>query len=253
MLATTGCGGSGDATPGGHPGANPTGGASTSSGGSGGGYEAPDFPEGQGQAPIHEEAYPAGPYGVGIGSVMPNLQFVGVQNTTDQSQKAFHFIQLADFYNPTGNDTYPEGSPYGAGNAKPTVLLIDVASVWCGPCNYEAQNILPAKYKTYAPRGGEFLLQLADGPTPGIPATTTNLLNWAKKYKVEHPASIDPANKLEPYWDADAYPENFIIDTKTMKIVRRLAGAPIESLNGMVDPDGVAFWKTFEKYLKPAQ
>jgi hypothetical protein len=203
---------------------------------------APEFAAGQGQPPNGTEAYAAGPYGINKGSVIANYQFVGLANEQlDHGASGMHIIQLADFYNPTGADVFPADSPYGAGEKKPKVLLIDVASVWCGPCNEEAQTMLPPKYADYSTRGGEFLLQLADGPTPGTPATPKNLYSWAEKYRVNFPATIDPSYQLGSLFQQDAFPANFIIDTKTMQIVDALSGEPPSS-----------FWSHYETYLDAA-
>ena len=221
-------------------------------GGSGdpGGDDPPTFPGGQGQDPIKPAAYPAGPYGISKGSIIANYQFVGYINSVVNNQ-TMQAIQLADFYNPHGRDPsyqpaspaeddrlYPEGSPYGAGNKKPTVLALDVASVWCGPCNNEAKVELPPRYAKYAPCGGQFLLQLADGPTPGTPATPTHLYNWTKKYVEDFPAVIDPSYKLSALFKSDAFPANFIIDTTTMEIVEVISGVPSES-----------YWAKYEQLL----
>jgi hypothetical protein len=196
----------------------------------------PEFKPGTGQVKA-EIAYPAGPYGIGEGSIIANYQLIGYANAKVNNQ-TMQAIQLADFYNPHGKDPsykpaspeeddrlFPAGSQYTPGAPKPTVLLIDVASVWCNPCNYEAGNILPGLHKKYTPCGGEFLLQLADGPTPGTAALPKNLYNWTTKYKVDYPSSIDPSYKLMALFEADAFPANMIIDTTTMTIVKVIAGA----------------------------
>jgi hypothetical protein len=185
-------------------------------------------------------AYPAGPYGIGVGSVIPNFEFIGYQDAM-KTTKTMQAIALADFWNPHARDTtykptdptqddrlFPASSGYeNAGKPKPTVLLIDIASVWCNPCNYEAQYVLPGQHAKYAPCGGEFLLDLHDSQTVGSPATPTNLKNWTASYKVNFPSVIDPSYKLDQVFSADAFPNNGIVDTTTMKIVRVLAGAAI--------------------------
>lgn len=201
--------------------------------------QAPPFPEGTGQPSSNADAYPAGPFGISKGSVIANFQFIGFANAA-QVNDAMQEIHLSHFYNPTGTDVFPEGSPYGAGTPKPKALLIDVASVWCGPCNYEADAILPGLYAQYKPLGGEFLLQLADGPTPGTPAEPKHLFNWTSKYDVNYPAAIDPSYKLGALFEADAFPANMIIKTQDMTIVEVISGAPEE---------GGTFWKTYEKVL----
>lgn len=219
----------------------------------------PTFAEGQGQAPSETEAYAPGPYGLSKGSVIANYMFEGCRNQADCAAKSLQVIQLADFYNPTGTDKYADGSAYGAGTPKPRALLIDTASVWCPPCNDEAHYVLPGLYAKYKPRGGEFLLQLADGPTPGKPALPNNLYAWTKKYKVEHPGTIDPSSKLNPLFADDAFPQNFIIDTKTMRVVDIFVGNPDPDPT-KYGPDAAsqaafgkvkAFWAKYESFLNP--
>ena len=215
-------------------------GTSGSGGGdSGDGTLAPAFPEGTGQQAHGAKAYPAGPYGIGKGSVIANYKFIGYANAM-KINNALQEIELADFYNPTGDGKYEEGTVFEVGAAKPKVILIDVASVWCGPCNYEAANVLPGLYEKYKPLGGEFILNLADGATPGKAATQKNLYNWTTKYDVNYPSVIDPTYKLSALFDQDAFPTNMIVDTKTMTIVTVIAGAP--------EP-GSSFWKTYEKVI----
>jgi len=199
----------------------------------------PEFKPGSGQEKAPEAAYPEGPYGIGEGSIIANYQFIGYANAKLNNQ-TMQALQLADFYNPHGRDAtyqpasgaaddrlFPEGSAYPAGTPKPTVLLIDIASVWCGPCNAEAGGVLPLQHKKYAPCGGEFFLQLADGPTQGTSALPKHLNNWTTKYKVDYPSSIDPTYKLQALFEASAYPTNLILDTTTMKIVKVIAGEVI--------------------------
>ncbi len=232
--------------------ASPTGGSTeagstgdTGSTGTGKATPPPAFSDTTGQPENVPAAYPAGPYGIAVGSVIENYDFVGYQNAmTDTS--TMQLIQLADFFNPHGKDPtyvapaggqddryFPSSTGYeNAGKLKPTVLLIDIASVWCGPCNEEAGTILPAKHATYLPCGGEFLLQLADSATPGTPATPKNLLNWTEKYKVDFPGVIDPSYKLNNLYTVNAFPQNLVVDTTTMKIVEVIAGEAVPGLCG---------------------
>jgi hypothetical protein len=198
---------------------------------------APEFPSDVGQEPAAVSSYPPGPYGIGKGSIVANYKFMGFPNAMKDST-VMKELQLAEFYNPTGDGLYEEGSLMEVGTPKPKALLIDIASVWCGPCNYEADVILPVEYAKYKPLGGEFFLTLADGSSQGKPATSKSLLNWTSKYDVDYPSSIDPSYKLEVLFKEPAYPQNMIIDTRTMKIVHVIPGAPDE-----------AFWAIFDKVL----
>jgi hypothetical protein len=201
---------------------------------------APDFPENTGQQAQNAKPYPPGPYGIGKGSIITNYKFVGYVNSVANSAQLAE-IQMAEFYNPTGSDVYAEGSVFPIGAPKPKALLISVASVWCGPCNQEADQVLPLEYAKYKPMGGEFLAQLADGPTPGKAATQKSLFNWATKYDVDYPITIDPDYELSALFDQDAFPANMIIDPKTMRIVEVVAGIP----------DG-SFWAKYDQLLSGA-
>jgi hypothetical protein len=182
--------------------------------------------------------YPPGPFGTGVGSQVENFDFVGYADAAT-NHSTMQLIQFADFYNPHAFDQsyspasaaeddrlFPPGSQYGAGLPKPTVLSLDVASVWCGPCNEEAECVLPALHKRYAPCGGEFMLQLADGPDEGVAAVPANLVAWTEQYKVNFPSAVDPEYKTEVLWAAEAFPENILIDTTSMTIIDRIAGVP---------------------------
>ena len=198
-----------------------------------------DRPPPAAEAPLMvTDAYPAGPFGVIEGAVIANYAFPGFVNPVADSSK-LQELKLEDFYNPTGSEVYPEGSPYGAGNPRPKALLINVSAVWCGPCQVEADEVLPGEYAKLKPLGGEFLLQLADGPTPGTAALEKHLIAWTKKYDVDYPSAIDPQYQLGALFDADAYPGNMIVRTKTMEIVDIVAGAPDQG-----------FWSNFEGVLE---
>jgi hypothetical protein len=198
----------------------------------------PGFVDSTGEAKSAEAAYPAGPYGVGLKSVVPNFAFVGYQNAA-AGTSGMDLIQLSDFYNPHAHDPsytpaagepddriFPATSHYLlAGKAKPTVLLLDVASVWCEPCNEEAHIMLPPLHALYSPCGGEFMLDLHDSDTPGDSATIKNLQNWTKTYKVNYPSVIDPEYRLDELFEQSAFPNNTIIDTTTMEVVQIIAGA----------------------------
>jgi hypothetical protein len=207
------------------------------------------FAPDQGQTPLARLAYPEGATGVGKGSIIQNFVFVGYANKQDNT--GLQYIQMADFYNPTGDGKFTEENPsFKLGAEKPKALLIDVASVWCVPCNMEAHYALPDLHNKYAP-GGEFLLTLADSNTPGEPATTKNLNQWTTKYLVDYPATIDPSYKLGMLFDQDAFPTNMIIDTRTMKIVEVIAGTP-GGFDNSTPPKFVpdpGFWNTFQKVI----
>jgi hypothetical protein len=194
--------------------------------------------------------YPKGPFGVAKGSTIANYTFQGFINAK-ASSSALQPIALADFYNPHAGDEsykpesaavddrlYPKGSLYGEGKPRPRALLINVAAVWCGPCNEEAKSTFPVKHAKYKPCGGEFFLQLSESAQMGEAATQKNLASWGKKYKSDFPIAIDPTYQLASLFDASAYPANMIIDPRTMTVVDVVMGVP-----------GEAFWQKFEEII----
>ncbi len=199
------------------------------------------------QCPV--EDYPASQSSLTQGTVIPNFRFQGFVDGKAQSATT-QIITLSDFYNPhLGDPTYqpaspdaddrlfPPGSPYGAGTPKPKALVIDIASVWCAPCNEEAKNLLNGLYARYKPCGGEFLFQLAEGAAAGAVATPENLTAWVTTYHVAYPATYDPARQMQLLYTT-GFPDGAVIDTRTMKFVDVITGIP-----------DATFWGTFESLL----
>jgi hypothetical protein len=197
--------------------------------------------------------YPPGSPGWSQGSTIPDASFKGFVDA-QVSSGALQTIVLSDFYNPNGRDPlyapgdptnddrlYPAGSPYGAGTKKPTALLIDISSLWCGPCKEEAKNVLPGKHARYRPCGGEFLVQIIDGPNAGTPATQPNLVTWTTAFKVDYPATIDPSHQLRGLYSGNTFPDLAIVDTTTMTIATVVAGLPDDT-----------FWTSYESLLDGA-
>ena len=189
---------------------------------------------------------------VAMGAVIPAFSFHGFIG--GQVQGAPATIAIYDFYNPHAGDAsyqpvdpsqddrlFPPGSPYGAGTKKPTALLVDIASVWCGPCNEEAKSVLNPLYAKYEPCGGEFLFQLAEGAAPGAPVDEGLLATWVSQYKITYPSIWDPAKQLFPLYNSDSFPDSAIVDTRSMVVV--------DAISGVAD---AAFWSTFESHLDAA-
>ncbi|MBK6517729.1 MAG: hypothetical protein IPG04_27320 [Polyangiaceae bacterium] len=184
--------------------------------------ETPEFDGEPGQEPSAGVEYAEGPYGTEIGSTIPNFRFTGFVNSMEDASSAA-FIQMADFYNPTGDGVYPEGSPYGAGNPKPTMLMMIVSAGWCSPCRQEAEFLLPDHYADYGPRGGQFLTNLAEG-TDYETAEFTDLVSWTSHFDTPWPSVIDPRLKLGDVMEMMAFPGNMVVDTRTMTVVASIAG-----------------------------
>ena len=231
-----------------------------------------------------EIAYPQGATGFTVGKLMPNLTFWGfadfskaeLQTTEDPSGLVlglyrFQKIQAADFFNPDGNGTYAADSPYVKTQsqieetttqfedleelyddfdptAKPKAVTFIVSSVWCGPCNAEAKNVLPHKYAEMRAKGGHIMSILFDSKDPGGPATLDyDLVNWSNAYHPTYTMAIDPGRSIDPI-SPPFYPGGIIVDPRTMQVMH------IGSLTGS---NAATFWEIFEQviagtYVPPA-
>jgi hypothetical protein len=197
--------------------------------------------EGSGQDPLPPEltegAYPdSWDWGFAVGEIIPNMKFLGRANIMDPSLIGFQVLKLSDFYNPTGAEVFPAGSPW-AGQPKPKALDVIISSLWCSACRAEAKEMLPGKYATLKPLGGHFITVLIDGAEPGEAANLKDLDSWANQYKIEYSVVIDPAEKVMPLYEP-AFPGNLLVRTKDMRIIARETGVP---------PEG--FWTTFAAVL----
>jgi hypothetical protein len=175
-----------------------------------------------------ELSYPLGPYGVARGQIIQNFSFSGFP-APDENNSDMVPLVLADFFNPTGDGVFPEGSPHGAGTPKPRAIGVVVGAVWCAPCQEEARRVLPEEHARLEPLGGELLFVLADTDKPGVPASKQDLVRWTDTFDSDYPSVLDPAYALGAVIKSDSFPANILVDTRDMSIVDIVSGVPPES------------------------
>jgi hypothetical protein len=182
-----------------------------------------EVPGGAGQAAKPD--YPPGPYGIGLQSTVRDFQFVGYTRPgVDRAD--LELISLADFYNPTGTEVFPDDGRAWAGQPKPKALAVSVAAYWCAPCKQEWRVDVPEKQAELGPLGGEFLLLLSDGNDGGVPPVLNELNSWVSTFQVTAPATMDPTLEFQSVWASDAFPQNVLIRTSDMKIIAKASGVP---------------------------
>ncbi|MBW2457208.1 MAG: hypothetical protein JRI68_22030 [Deltaproteobacteria bacterium] len=198
-------------------------------------------------ADVGQETLPEAPaypdyVGTEVGRSIPNFKFVGYANYMDPANaQALQYVEMSDFYNPTGDELWPADSPFGPNVPKPRALLLDVSAVWCGPCNYESEVVLHQLYDSVKPAGGHFLAVLVENSNGSAPASYSELENWAASYDVAYTLALDPTWQTKSLLDG-GYPTNIIIRTSDMKIIEQVAGVPT---NDPQDVSGQAFWAKF--------
>lgn len=173
-------------------------------------------------------SYPPGPYGVTRGQIIQDFEFSGFPDP-DAERSTLVTLRLGDFYNPTGDGTFDEGSPLGSGKAKPRALAIVLGAVWCSPCQEEARQDLPDQHERLTPIGGQIFFILEESSNPGVPSTKQDLVNWTKTFDNAYPSVLDPNRSMAAVVKPDTYPGNIIIDTRDMSIVDIVTGSPPDS------------------------
>jgi hypothetical protein len=170
-------------------------------------------------------AYPTANLGHVVGTVIPNLKFVGyraantagVVDTTKTTT-----IQLADLFNPDGK------------NGTVKLIHLSASSRWCGPCNEETSMI--SGYKDGArigtgvaanldSKGVVFLQALVDGFTPGKGATVLDLQGWVSDHASNFTQVLDNGpTAFASFFSGAAVPWNADVDATTMKILKTELG-----------------------------
>jgi hypothetical protein len=204
----------------------PAGGGGSSNGGAGGVID-PGGGGGQTAAP----AYPPGPYGQEIGSVLQDYVFFGLHNPKEANYDVAGLganIALHDFYNPEKDA------------ARPQFLLVTASARWCPHCKNEAK-VSMAAHDYWAPKGVQFMTAIfEDDASPPNPAVINDLVIWTKAYKLEYPTVLDPSLLLGKFFTVSAAPFNMIVDLSDMTIKWRnegevdllKAGNPLEMVVG---------------------
>ena len=159
-------------------------------------------------------AYPTGPYGHDVGTIIQNFKFMGMVNPMEANyvadENTLSTISLADYYNPDGN---PD---------RPVAMLVNASALWCSVCQTEAQQSV-ANYAYWRTRGVVFVTAIFED-NDAQPSELEDIEYWSQKFKLEYPVVLDPKLTLGVFFDKSASPFNMIINTRTMEIVKAEEG-----------------------------
>jgi hypothetical protein len=176
------------------------------------------------------QAYPAGPYGHGVGAVIDNLEFLGWRDPVASNYDTTELepVKLGDFYDPAGAQT--------------EIIVLNASAVWCTVCQAEMRDMhTNGTYQAFLQRKAQVLSTLfQDGA--GDPAQPSDLSLWGSSQvrQIAFPLVLDPALKMGIYFASDATPLNLVIDARTMQILDVMMGydsTPTTGLWGIVDKE----------------
>jgi hypothetical protein len=192
----------------------------------------PIAPEPGSEAPPADDyvliAYPPGPYGYKVGSVIENLEFLGWHDPVAAGYDAaeFEVVRLSDYYDPNGQDL--------------KLIVLNASAVWCSVCRSEYRHFRDMNiHATYRARGVQLFGALFEDIN-AAPARPEDLSEWGASpaFTVEFPLVLDPGFKLGKYFTSDSTPLNLIIDARTMRILDATMGydpSPTSSYWALVD------------------
>jgi len=196
--SSSGSSGSGSGSSGGSSGSSSSGGGN-SSGSSGGGSDG-------GVA----SAYPPGPYGKTVGSVIENITWVGYSDPTART--------LAT------NEPYASYSLDDARKSGMRYAMFNLGDFNCPSCQASAMELASGAASVVA-AGGVVIEVLTSTNIGASPATQTNLENWINNFNLVNTSVKDPDGSgtytLDNYGPRE---QAYIIDLSTMKIVDILQG-----------------------------
>ena len=189
----------------------------------------PETPEVEGD--FRAVSYPAGPYGMEVGSVIANLSFLGWRDPVASAYdaNALERVSFSDFYDPDGEKGLE-------------VIVVNASAVWCGVCQRELADMKSTSvYSRFRQAGVEIIGTLFEDAV-GNPATPEDLMYWGNSTRrsIEFPLVLDPGLKMGAYFTSDATPLNLVIDARSMRIMHAFMGydpSPETGLFGVVETE----------------
>jgi hypothetical protein len=151
--------------------------------------------------------YAPSPYGVEVGDTIANLSFSGWSAAPYTTAGA---VRFSDFYDP-------------AGSSGRKMLVVNVCSVWCVPCQ-KAYADFREKAADYAAKGVAFLSVLYENADVK-PISADEGAAYATKNGVGIPVAIDPAYQLSNAVRPAEVPSYIVISVRDMKVLGTLKSA----------------------------
>lgn len=155
------------------------------------------------------------------GNKLVNYKFLGYPD--GDVTKGLQPISMAQLFDPSGT--------------RVKLIHIQASGSWCIYCQDETKVVATMR-QAMADRKVAWIISLAEGKTPGTPATTSDLDKWVGQFKAPYTHLLDPANKnFGPFYDAAALPWNANINAETMEILSSGVGATTKEADILKDVD----------------
>ena len=108
-----------------------------------------------------------------------------------------------------------------------SVLIVDASTRWCGPCN-EAAAESAELWEEMKELGSSWIMTLMVQNLSGLPATSSDVEEWAEIYDISYPVLLDNDEQTRATWQVNSFPL-FLFVAPTGEIVRRIEQRPSES------------------------
>ena len=171
-----------------------------------------------------DDGYPSGPYGTEKGDVIRNIRFPqGWMDPVGESfdEESLRPISLGDFY-----------SPIAGGTTDFKIMLLNSSALWCQACKVEHRT-LSEEFESRRADGFVVVSALFQNAA-GDPAVVSDLIAWTSTFESTFPMVLDPESQ---FGSADTAPLNFVIDARTMTVLKVFVGDQAAAMWGFIDQE----------------
>lgn len=105
------------------------------------------------------------------------------------------------------------------------VTMLDVSSVWCGPCNEAAASSMEVFEAIRAQHRAAWLITVLVQDEFAGPATVSDAEEWAERYALEYPVVVDEGEAVRNAYGVIAFPV-FLFIAPTGEVYERIEGKP---------------------------
>ncbi len=105
------------------------------------------------------------------------------------------------------------------------VTMLDISSVWCGPCNEAASTSMEVFEAIRAQHRASWLITLLVQDEFAGPAKVSDAEEWAESYDITYPVVVDEAESVRADYGVIAFPV-FLFIAPNGEVFERIEGKP---------------------------